>query len=386
MVEIRKADRRKAKLRVGASGPSGSGKTYSALLIAKGMASSWDKVLLIDTENGSGELYSDLGDYNLINLVAPFAPERYIEALHAAEDAGMEVIVIDSTSHEWDGKGGCLELNEKIAQAKFRGNTWSAWSETTPRHQRFLEAITSSPCHIITTARSKTDTIQTEDKKIKKVGLKEIQREGFEYELTVNFNIDREGHLAIASKDRTRLFIDRDPFLITEETGKELLKWGEQGKEAPKADPHAAQKRSIFSLVKALGGDVATAESINTSVKKLTKLTLAPENYEEIITRLKVAFDEQRDEVTDADVDAALGKNTMTPTTPDVTGETFRKLPGTVSQAEADDLVAGYKDEDPKRAFTREELDGSIWLVMPEYETKQLIAAKLSTKEVTPKE
>lgn len=233
-MEIRTAERKKAKLRIGVSGPSGSGKTYSALQMARGLSTSWEKVLLIDTENGSGELYSHLGPYKIITLSAPFSPERYIEAIGAAEEAGMETIVIDSVSHEWDGSGGCLELNETIAKTKFRGNTWSAWSETTPRHQKFIHAIVSSPCHVITSARSKTDTVQVDDgskKSVKKVGTKEIQREGFEFELTVNFALDRDGNLATASKDRTGLFSRRDPFTISEETGEELLAWNNSGKE-----------------------------------------------------------------------------------------------------------------------------------------------------------
>ena len=88
-----------------------------------------------------------------------------------------------------------------------------------------MEAMTHSSCHIITTARSKTDTIQTEDRKIKKVWLKDIQSEWFEYEMTLMFNIDRDWHLAIASKDRTNLFIDKDPFLIDDKTWQEIKKW-----------------------------------------------------------------------------------------------------------------------------------------------------------------
>jgi hypothetical protein len=228
-LQLRKAERKQAKLRIGLSAPSGAGKTYSALLLASGIASSWDKIALIDTESGSGELYAHLGNYNVIQLEAPFSPERYIEYIQACEEAGMEVIIIDSTSHEWEGKGGCLEINESIAQSKFRGNTWSAWSETTPRHQRFIQAIVGSKCHIITATRNKIDTVMTEDKKVKKVGTKEIQREGFEYELTVNFNIDRDTHKVIASKDRTEIFENVDPFVITEETGKKLIKWALDG-------------------------------------------------------------------------------------------------------------------------------------------------------------
>jgi hypothetical protein len=280
--QIQKAQRQKAKLRVGLSGPSGAGKTYSALLLAAGLTGDWAKVCLIDTENGSGSLYSDLGPYNVITLTAPFSPERYIEAIKSAEDAGMEVIVVDSVSHEWDGKGGSLEINETLAQAKYRGNTWAAWSETTPRHQKFIEAIVQSPAHIITTVRNKIETMQTEDKKVKKVGTKEIQREGFEYELTVNFNVDRENHLVVASKDRTGLFIHRDPFVITEETGEALRAWNESGAEVPVDVPR--EKAKVMHNLKRLGfsgqidGDgVAKGGKVLDIVQVLTGLDIASE-------------------------------------------------------------------------------------------------------------
>jgi len=196
------------------------------------MVDSWDKVGVIDTENGSADLYSHLGDFSVYELEPPFTPERYIEAIEAFEQSGIEVLIIDSVTHEWDGKGGLLEANERVAQTKFKGNTWSAWSVTTPRHQNFIEAITHSKLHIITTARSKTDTVQV-DGKIKKLGMKDIQREGFEYELTLAFNIDRDFHLATASKDRTGLFIDREAFEISEKTGEEIAEWNKSGAKAP---------------------------------------------------------------------------------------------------------------------------------------------------------
>lgn len=241
---IRPAERVQSKLRIGLSGPSGSGKTYSALLMASGLTS-WEKIVVIDTENKSADLYSHLGPYSVLTLEAPFSPENYSAAIQACEDAGFEVIIIDSVTHEWDGKGGCLEINEKIATAKFKGNTWSAWSQTTPRHQAFIERITGCKCHVITTARSKTDTIQTEDKKIKKVGLKEIQREGYEYELTVNFNLDRDNNLAIASKDRTELFSNEDPFKITAQTGQILAKWNGEAPEKKVVEPEPVVEQEV---------------------------------------------------------------------------------------------------------------------------------------------
>jgi hypothetical protein len=246
------------------SGPSGSGKTYSALKLARGLASDWNKIALIDTENGRGDLYSDLGEYNIITLEAPFRPERFIEAIKACEGAGMEVIIIDSISHEWEGSGGCLELNELIAQSKFRGNTWSAWSETTPRHQKFIESIIASPCHIITTMRSKVETVMTDEKKVKKIGTKDIQREGFEYEMTVSFNIDRDKHLALAGKDNTHLFESADAFTITEEHGKQIKDWSESGK---KECPTDEQTEEFKGQLKTLG---MTEKKWNEAVKKQT--------------------------------------------------------------------------------------------------------------------
>lgn len=290
-MQIRKAERKRAKLRVGISGPSGSGKTYSALLVARGLTTDWSKILLIDSENGSGELYSDLGEYNVITLNAPYSPERYIEAIKAGEEAGMEVIIIDSASHVWDGKGGCLEINELLASAKYRGNTWAAWSETTPRYQKFIETIVTSSAHVITTNRAKTDMIQTEDKKVKKVGMKEVQREGFEYELTANFSLDREGHLAIASKDRTGLFIDRDPFQLSTETGQELKQWNSTGV----IDVNAL-KRDLLKHFTRLDIELPPEQFewfpyIQKIVPMLTGTEYAEENLEEIVAKLSAITD-----------------------------------------------------------------------------------------------
>lgn len=270
-IEIRVAERKQSKLRIGLSAPSGGGKTYSALLLAKGLVGDYKKIGLIDSENGRGDIYSDLGQYNIISLKPPFTPESYIEAIRAFENAGVDVIIIDSVTHEWDGEGGCLQLNEKLAVAKYKGNTWSAWSETTPRHQRFLDAITSSSCHVITTVRNKVETVMTADKKVKKIGMKEIQREGFEYELTVNFTIDRDSHEVIASKDNTRLFEGKDPFVITEETGVTLRDWVASGAADKTAEEKKIVRAVITEQVKDLKKDIAWLEK---SVGSLNVMTL----------------------------------------------------------------------------------------------------------------
>ncbi len=225
-----KAVRKKAKLRLALTGPSGSGKTWGALTIANSLGG---KIACIDTENGSASLYANMADFDVMTLKAPYSPERYIEAIKEAESAGYDVLIIDSTTHEWSGVGGCLEINEKTAQAKFRGNTWSAWNETTPRHRKFIDAMLQSNMHIIATGRSKTETAQTEEggrKKVVKLGMKTEQRDGFEYEFTVVLDLTHDGHFALPSKDRTGLFTG-DPKLISADTGKQLLAWLESGAE-----------------------------------------------------------------------------------------------------------------------------------------------------------
>ena len=227
MLQLKKATRKQVKLRLGLSAVSGGGKTYSALLLAYGMTNDWTKIAVIDTENSSASLYSHLGEFNVIDLQAPFTPERYIEAIKACEDGGMEVIIIDSVTHEWDGKGGILDISNSM-----NGNSYTNWAKLTPRHDAFINSVLQSNCHVITSVRRKQDYELTKNDNGKvvpvKVGLKEITREGFEYELTLNLNIEMNHH-ATASKDRTGLFIDKPEFVITPETGKLLIDWCNSG-------------------------------------------------------------------------------------------------------------------------------------------------------------
>ena len=173
------------------------------------------------------------------------------------------MLILDSITHEWDGSGGVLEINEQLAQAKYRGNTWSAWSESTPRHRAFIDAILQSGMHVISTMRSKTETVQGEDKKVRKVGMKNEQRSGTEYEFSVVFEIEHASHIAVATKDRTRLFADPKP--ITVDTGKRLLAWLDSGVEvAPTAEELETKRREEISLrfAQALNpsGDLGTTE------------------------------------------------------------------------------------------------------------------------------
>ncbi len=227
-MQLQKAERKRAHIKMGLQGPSGSGKTYSALLLAFGLIEDWSKVAVIDTENHSSNLYAHLGGFNVLPLEAPFTPERYIEAIRTCVTAGIEVIIIDSISHEWEGSGGILDTHSRMS-----GNSFTAWGKLTPRHNDFVQEILQCPVHIIATIRSKQDYVLV-DKNGKtvpeKVGLKGVTREGMDYEFTLVFELDIK-HNAIATKDRTALFIDTAEFKITTATGKTILEWCNRGKE-----------------------------------------------------------------------------------------------------------------------------------------------------------
>ena len=221
-----KAHRGTSKLRLALMGPAGSGKTYSALQIAKGLGG---KIAMIDTERGSGSLYSHLVDFDVAELTPPFSPDRYVEAISAAEQAGYAVLIIDSLSHAWTGPGGVLDIHDKVTKAV--RNSFTAWREVTPDHNRLVDAMLGSACHVSVTLRTKTayEVVSEGGKtKVAKIGLAPQQRDGLEYEFTVVFDLSIDGHVATATKDRTSLF-DGNYFTPDAETGVKILKWLNSG-------------------------------------------------------------------------------------------------------------------------------------------------------------
>ncbi|OIR12207.1 hypothetical protein GALL_64600 [mine drainage metagenome] len=225
------ASRKKSKIKLSLAGSSGSGKTYSAISLAYGLCNDFKKICLIDSENFSGSLYSHRGEFYVINISAPFHPAKYVEAIQLCEKSGIEIIIVDGITHEWSGKGGCLELHEAETSKMRIPNSFTAWAAITPLHQKFIDAIVNSSCHVITTVRSKTEYVLTErnGKQVpQKVGMAPITRDGFDFEQTIAFDLDHE-HKAFCTKDRTGMFQDQQPFVITPDTGKKILHWCNSG-------------------------------------------------------------------------------------------------------------------------------------------------------------
>ena len=221
-MEFKKATKQTAKNKIALMGSSGSGKTYSALRLASGLG---QKIAVIDTERGSASLYADKWNYDVLELEPPYTPQKYIEAIKAAEDAGYDVLIIDSLSHAWAGEGGMLEMHDKATSAL--KNSWAAWREVTPWHNRLVDTIIGANMHVIATFRTRTayEVQKTDDGKVKpvKIGLAPQFREGVEYEFTLVFELSQD-HVATATKDRTSLF-DGIHDVITEDTGQLIQQW-----------------------------------------------------------------------------------------------------------------------------------------------------------------
>lgn len=229
-----KASKTQSKLRLALIGPAGSGKTYTSLRIGKALG---QKIALIDTERGSASKYSgDITDFDVLEPET-FSPRTYIEAIHAAETHGYEVLIIDSLSHAWAGKGGALEMVDNAAKRSQSKNSFAAWREVTPEHNALVDAILGARLHVIATLRTKTEYVLEEDsrgkKAPKKIGLQPIQRDGLEYEfdLVADLNLDHE---LVVSKTRCSALdkaVIREP---GEEVAEVLRRWLTDG--APVAD------------------------------------------------------------------------------------------------------------------------------------------------------
>lgn len=196
-VQFRPATKQASRLRMALAGPAGSGKTYSALAIATALA---QPVAVIDTERGSASKYSDLFQFNTLELES-FHPDRYIEAIDAAAEAGFASLVIDSLSHAWMGKDGALELVDRAAKRSQSANSFGAWREVTPLHNALVDAMIGARLHIIVTLRSKQEYVQEKDDKgrtvIRKVGLAPVQRDGLEYEFDVYGDLDQDNNMIV---------------------------------------------------------------------------------------------------------------------------------------------------------------------------------------------
>lgn len=283
--EVRKAQRQGARLLIQLSGVSGSGKTFTALQLAYGLAGQdANKVVMIDTENRRGSLYANAlpQPFNIIDFYAPFSPGRYIQAIEAAVNAGAEVIVIDSVTHEWESEGGC----EFIAnQTRFPD-----WKRAKAEHKRFMTYMLQSPAHIIACTRAREKVDFSDPKNPLKLGIQPIQEKNFSYEATVSLLMHDQGIRQDVLKCPAELqaVLGRSDGYIGAKDGLALRQWVDGG---AAVDPAIEHHRGLLLNatergLKALGNAWASAP---VSVQKALG-----ESFKEQLKASAKAYDEQR--------------------------------------------------------------------------------------------
>jgi hypothetical protein len=275
-----KAVRTKAKARIALDGPSGSGKTYSALIAAQAFGG---KVAVIDTERGSASLYSDLFDFDVLELTN-FHPANYVRAIQAAESAGYNVIVIDSLSHAWEGEGGTLDLADAAAKRMKTPNSFTAWKDVTPIQRNLVDTILQTSMHVIITMRTKTEYSIDKNEQgkttITRVGLAPVQRQGIEYEFTIFGDLDLQHNLAI-TKTRYTGYVDVVVSKPDVKFWKKFVDWLGSGEDKPAPPlvitPPAVQQPLVSYLVDDQNGSPVAVAAPPTSNGRPLPATVVPE-------------------------------------------------------------------------------------------------------------
>lgn len=294
---FKKAIRESLWVKVLSIAPSGSGKTYSNLRMAQGMAKKIEqetgeecRIAFIETEAKRATYYADEFDFDMLEIKAPFTPEKYIDAIDDAIDSGYKVVVIDSLSHEWMGKGGLLEVHSNMP-----GNSYTNWSKITPRHEKFMDKVIDSPIHVFATVRGKDKYVLEEQngKQVpRKVGVGYQQRDDLEYLFTTAFTIEQDTHYFNTVKDNTHLFEDRHE-ILTEKDGEKLYAWSIGGDvKSKKAELDKAKEEAKAKIaLKAEEEAKKMADEVDKKKKKQENKLSLEELKAEILLKCKELSD-----------------------------------------------------------------------------------------------
>lgn len=279
-MQVQDALREKQKALIGLVGPSGSGKSLSALLLAYGIVSEmfpdlseeerWKKIGAADTEHKrllnyvGQEFYGvKIGSFKYVNFEPPYNTDRYNMAVNLLKQQGVEVIVVDSLSHQWQGEGGVVETHGTM-----QGNSFQNWGKLAPESSKLVKGLTTQDVHMITTLRVKSDYVieQVDGKNVpKKVGMRPVQKDDMEYEFDTVFSIGMD-HTAMVSKDITNLFDGQ--FFINQEIGSKLYRYLELGvdvqaeERARREEEEANRKSNVAKIRKLASTDEAIAKII----------------------------------------------------------------------------------------------------------------------------
>lgn len=250
---FRPAVRENVGLLIGLAGASGSGKTYTSFRLASGI-SGGKPFCVIDTEAGRAKHYADAFRFDHGDLAPPFSPDRYAEAIMAADKAGYPVIVVDSVSHEHAGEGGLLDWHDAELD-RMAGDDWkkreacnmAAWIKPKLSHKHFVQKLLQVRAHLILCFRAeeKIEIVREPDDngrmKTKIVPKKTatsldgwiaVCEKNLPYELTASFLLMASAPgvpkpIKLQEQHRALFPLDKP---ITEESGKRIAEWAAGGK------------------------------------------------------------------------------------------------------------------------------------------------------------
>lgn len=257
--QARKASRTQLKARVALDGPSGAGKTYTAIEWGQVLQGPDGRTLVIDTEHGSAEWYSDRWDYDVLTWTPPYVPGELAATIREAA-AKYEVVVVDSFSHFWEGEGGTRDIADAAAERSMGGNSFAGWKVATPALRHLIDTVLGAEAHVICTMRSKMEYVLEQDErtgktKPKKIGLAPVMRQGVEYEFTLIGDLDLE-HRLVVTKSRCSALADQvvQPGRAGD-AARQFLDWLDDG-EKPIGPAEAA---AIADALNAAGQDARKA-------------------------------------------------------------------------------------------------------------------------------
>lgn len=332
---FKRANKRQARLRMAITGPTGAGKTYTALEVGKHLGT---KIALIDTERGSASKYAgDVADFDVDEL-AQFSIPHYLEAILNAEREGYDVLIIDSLTHAWSGKGGLLEEVDK------RGGKFDAWRWATPVQQRLVDTILSYPGHVIATIRSKMSyEVETTEKAngrrettVKKLGMAPQQRDDLPYEFDVILDMDQDNNAKVS---KTRCAAIRGDVITMpgKDLADKLKAWLSDG--APRSEedrPLNTVAKTALEIVVEAFERARTHEAVEAArdLANLHRPALTRQNKEDVVEAMKAAIARVEDILANGD--------------PEPDDEEWLKRPG------APEASSSEEEPDVEKAFQAE--------------------------------
>lgn len=312
VLAIRRAAREAARLVIAFAGISGSGKTRTAIEFAFGLTNyDANKIGFIDAENKRGSLYADCLDNHPKNpektrfwigdLQPPFSPSRYGQAIKEFEEHGVEVLIIDSATHEWEGEGGAQQIAEDNKSQFGKLN----WAKAKGEHKKFINTLLQCNMHVIVCVRAREKTKEEKNDKNKVVvtslGVQPIQEKNFMFEMSASVMMWNEGQMQTAYKVPGELkpFLGRGEGYITSEDGYAVRQWVDGGgrvdqkieklrnKLVGESEAGEANLREKWAMLNASQQKAVTADFFDT-------LVAAAQEY-----------DKQRDDATEAQAGGA---------------------------------------------------------------------------------